>query len=205
MNVSPLVLFLLVGLVAPRPSTAESILPNPAGSVASGPSSPVHLLITPAGNGPSLSSLGAQISVLLVDANLDPIAGMSFSDFFVNSYEFGDLAICRGGVADANTDALGETVISGSLAGGGATQSGLNVYLYGADDPNYPFGSPPLSFTVNSPDRDGDRDVDLVDVGFFAADLASGESPFRSDFDASGNVDIADVGTFVAHLGEVCP
>jgi hypothetical protein len=113
--------------------------------------------------------------------------------------------LCQGGsTADANTDINGDTTISGTLNGGGWVQSGMAVYVSGnaiTGGTGAPFG-----LDINSPDINGDRIVDLIDIGLFASDLLV--YAFRSDF-VNPNVpplviDLSDIGRFAAFIGVEC-
>jgi hypothetical protein len=158
------------------------------------------VLVTPAGTGDTLGSKGATISVNVQDVNGVAIAGYPFQDIWADDIGNGDVALCQGGsVADANTDASGNTTISGAIAGGGSTQAGMKVYLAGT-----PLAGAALAINVNSPDITGDLKVDLADIGQFATDF-SGAYDFRSDFVADGVINLADVGQLGLHNGEVCP
>lgn len=160
--------------------------------------------ITPAGTGATLASKGLTVSVTVVDGNGDPIAGYGFSEVWLDDDGTGDIALCQGGsVADFNTNASGNTTISGAIAGGGNTQSGMNVYLAGVK-----LAGPAIALDVNSPDINGDLVVNLQDVSAFSADFNSDPNPanrpFRSDFSCDGNVDLVDVGRFAAANGQSC-
>lgn len=158
------------------------------------------ILVTPAGTGDVLASKSLTISVNVRDANDDPIAGYPFQDIWADDSGDGSIALCQGGsVADANTDALGDTTISGAFAAGGFTQAGLQIYLAGT-----PLTGPTLGIDVNSCDITKDLKVDLADIGEFGIDFSGGYN-FRSDFVADGVINLADVGELGIHNGEVCP
>jgi hypothetical protein len=158
-------------------------------------------LITPAGLGVTLASAGATVSVTVRDANTDPIPGYPFQDIWLDDAGNGDIALCQGGsVADGNTDANGETTISGTIAGGGWTQSGAQVYLAGT-----PLAGPTLAIDFNSCDINGDLVVNVGDIGDFAIDFADPDFEFRSDFIPDGVINLADIGELALHNGEVCP
>lgn len=159
------------------------------------------VLITPAGNGPSLADAGATITVTIADNCGGPIAGYPFQDIWWNDPGTGELSFCLGGsIADGNTNATGTTTISGSARGGGFTQQGALVYVSGMPMLDYP-----LAFEVNSPDLNGDLTVNLADVGEFATDFHNAQYDFRSDLARDGAENLADVGVLAAHVGETCP
>lgn len=178
--------------------SAGAGVPDPTQSSASSNSGTI--LITPAGLGTSLALKNVIVSVTVIDANLAPIAGYPFQDVVLDDAGTNDISLCPGGsVADANTNALGQTTMSGNISGGGWTQSGMQVYLGGI-----PLNGLNLDIDVNSPDMNKDRIVNVADVGEFAIDF-SGAYAFRSDFIADGTLNIADVGEFAIHNSETCP
>ncbi len=158
------------------------------------------VLVTPAGLGKTLAEKGATISVTVLDVNGNAIAGYPFQDIWVDDTGDGSISLCKGGsVADFNTDAAGATTISGAIAGGGFTQAGVQVYLAGT-----PLAGPALAIDMNSPDMNGDLEVNLIDIGIFGADFG-GAYNFRSDLVPDGVINLSDVGEFGVHLFEVCP
>lgn len=182
-------------------ATATAGVPDLTLSTAAGPASTVTVQITPAGLGGNLGALNATVTVTVLDGNGTAIAGYPFQDMTLNDIGNGDLNICPGGsTADANTDASGQSTFSGNIAGGGFTQAGLQVYLGGS-----PLNGAALNIDVNSADINGDRRVDIADVGEFASDFQSGGVVFRSNFVFDGQLSIADVGEFATHIGETCP
>lgn len=193
----PRLFAVLVLALAPTVASGNSPdLPRSDARVA-GPSS---VYITPAGTGPTLAARGATVTVEVRSFDDQPIEGYPLQDIVLGDSGNGDLAVCPGGaVADANTDADGITTISGSIAGGGWTLEGVTVYLGGV-----PIAGAALPIDVNSPDVNGDRVVDLTDVGLFAASFGD-DSALEIDFNHDGNVDIADFGLFAQHVGESCP
>jgi len=178
-------------------SLAMAGIPDATNSTASSAGGTV--MISPAALGPSLASVGATISVHIEDAAFAPIVGYPFQDMWWDDNGNGDIALCQGGSnADGNTDANGDTTISGPAAGGGWTQSGLQVYMAGT-----PMAGPVLLIDVNSPDINGDLVVNVIDLGDFSIDFGAGVG-FRSDFIFDGVLNIADVGEYALHNQEVC-
>lgn len=157
------------------------------------------ILITPAGTGTTLASVGSTVTVTVSDG-VNPIAGYPFQDVYLDDFVAGEISLCQGGsVADANTNASGVTTISGAIAGGGFTQNGMQVYLAGT-----PLAGPALPISAVSCDINGDLKVDLADIGDFAVDF-NGAYNFRSDFVFDGLINLADIGELAIHNGEVCP
>lgn len=186
-------------LVLGMASIASAGIPDPALSAASGPSGCIS--ITPAGSGSSLASKSLTISVTVNDGNGDPIAGYGFQDITWNSEVNGELAMCNGGsVSDGNTNASGQTTISGTAAGGGNTQNGVNVFLAGVK-----LAGAAILLDVNSADITGDLQVNLADIGEFSIDFNDPAYNFRSDLTCDGNENLADVGDLALANGQVCP
>jgi hypothetical protein len=169
------------------------------------------VMINPDGSGESLSSKGLTIDIALRDGNNLPIANFPFQDFWLsdngvvvvdNGATSPLINLCQGGsVADADTDAAGLTTMSGVISGGGWTLGGTSVYVSGTAIAGG--DGPDLGIDINSPDNNGDRLVDLIDIGNFASDLLSYR--YRSDLVFSGVIDLSDVGRFAANIGKVCP
>lgn len=158
------------------------------------------IYIVPDGSGPTLGSVGLTVSVNVRDSNNDPIVGYPFQDMWVDDIGNGSIALCQGGsVADGNTDANGDATISGAIAGGGQTQSGMQVYLAGVA-----LAGAALQIDANSADITGDLVVNLADIGEFGIDF-NGAYNFRSDFIPDGTINLADVGELGIANGSVCP
>jgi uncharacterized membrane protein len=183
-------------------SSAAAIVGIPDENQSSATSAAGFIMITPAGTGPSLGDQGLTISVTILDAGAIPIPNYPFQDIWWGRDGAGTLSSCPGGCsADANTDASGETTISGAACAGGWALGGLRVFVAGTPI----IGTPALEIEVNSPDLDGNRAVDLADLGDFAIDYHDPTYNFRSDITGDGIEDIADVGEFAIHYGEACP
>ena len=158
------------------------------------------IYIFPDGNGETLAGVGAIVTVTLRDANNDPVVGYPKENIWIESANPGELAFCTGGnIADANTDALGVTTFSGSFAGGGCTQGGLQVVVDGV-----PLASSPLEIDVNSPDINGDLRVDLCDLGPFAASF-HGAYSFCADYQHNGMINVADIIALAQGYCAACP
>lgn len=158
------------------------------------------LLISPAGTGPTLGEVGATVEVEIRDGCGLPIAGFPYQDLFLDDAGTGDIGLCLWGrVADANTDAMGRTTLSGAIAGGGWTQSGMQLGVAGI------LVGPVLPIDVVSPDINGDLFVNLGDIAAFAVDFSGDVSTFRSDLDHDGQLSLGDLGILAVHYGESCP
>lgn len=161
-----------------------------------------HLLVTPDGNGPTLAQEDLIITVQLLDANGDPVAGYLRGDIWWGD-PTGGVVFCAGSEADTHTDADGVTHFTGAPCGGGWTQGGMRVYADSVAILGGPTGGL-LPIDVNSPDINGDLKVDLVDLGSYATDYLDPGYQFRSDYNGDGVEDLRDVGVFASHFGEVC-
>jgi hypothetical protein len=165
---------------------------------------PGDFYMVPSGSVPSLEEQGVGIELWLRDANQGPVAGLPAQDLWLEP-ETGELSWCVGGnIADASTDAEGYTTFRRALAGGGWTESGLVIRAAGEMIPKTPYGSDyVLDLRVNSPDINGDLQVDLGDISLFAEDLASYH--FRSDYDHDGQVNLSDIAILASWIGDRCP
>jgi hypothetical protein len=167
--------------------------------------------ITPGGAAPSLASYNVVVTVTVRDGNNLPIPAYPAQDIWLDDNGSADINLCQsGGTADAATDGAGFTTISGVLRGGGATQSGMAVYVSGVavEGPNgTPGVAKSLAIDVNSPDMNKDRAVDLSDIALFAAALQPPHNGFAADFthDTPNNVDLSDIALFSSWIGDSCP
>jgi hypothetical protein len=165
------------------------------------------LLICPQGDGPTLADIGATIYVTVVDPSGVPIEYMPYPDFWVESYPR-TVGLCHGAYsldADANTDANGQTTMSGSIAGGG--YSGGPIYavceaIYiGLDEG---VCDEPLPLVLVSPDIDNDGTVGLLDLAMFGGAFGNPSVDPRFDFNGDGSVNLIDFVLFADHFGHVC-
>lgn len=159
------------------------------------------IMITPEGTGPTLASRNLTVTVGLRDALDLPIPNYPFQDIWLHNEVADELYMCQNGsLADANTDANGETTISGALAGGGSTQLGMRVYVAGM-----PIGDGPLAIEVVSPDLNADLFVNMADLGTFATLYLTPEYDLPADLSCDGLEDLRDIAAFAAHLIDTCP
>lgn len=158
-----------------------------------------ELLVAPAGNGPTLAEIGATVTVTLLDPTGAPIVGFPAQDVWLDDTGSGEIALCGlGSTADQASLTNGELTISRALAAGGATQTGMRVYVSGL------VIETTLPILVVSPDLDANLTVDLADLGLFGAHFTAG-SGAPADFDFDGAVGLADLGIFALHYGKTCP
>jgi hypothetical protein len=171
-----------------------------------GPETPT-LLVVPDGSGspfteallPDGTTVDATVFLEIRDGNDTPVANFPFEDLWLESADDG-LQPCQGGTcADANTDELGMTYWIQPLRAGGHSQALTQVLIMGD-----PWGTEGLALSFNSPDINGDGQVDIQDVGNFAQNLF-GTYDFRSDLARDGLVNLADLGRLIQGLGRNCP
>ncbi|MEN8007818.1 MAG: hypothetical protein ABFS42_12435, partial [Candidatus Krumholzibacteriota bacterium] len=149
------------------------------------------------------STIDATITLHLRDPANNPVANYPAEDMWLESVADCHWCIrpCQGGaIADADTDANGQTTWTNPLRAGGYSQDLTVVMIAGS-----PLTSGPgLNIMHNSPDINGDGAVNLSDVSFFSADFFGGYS-FRSDFQYDGVVNLSDVSKIAQSIGASCP
>jgi hypothetical protein len=180
------------------------------------------ILMRPDGNGPPLTAArleggdpaDATIHVRLVDHDYQPIAHYPDVDMWIQfDLDPGNADGCAdygpsfpGGVfiADHDTDADGWTEWTAPLAGGGWTEGPARVYVGGnvAMDPENVL-QPPVPLRANSPDLDGDLEVDLTDIVLFSQGLGGGYH-YANDFNWDGLLNLSDITVFTQAIGNVC-
>jgi hypothetical protein len=168
------------------------------------------LVITPEGSGPPMTEartptgdiVDATIHLTLINNCPEPggVASFPAEDMWLESLD-GGVSFCQGGsTADGPTDGDGHTQWSAALSGGGWDESNCRVVVNGL-----PLGpSTGLNLRFNSPDSNGDREVNLLDISAFAQDFF-GDYHYRADLFFDGTVNLADVSVLALALGESCP
>lgn len=171
------------------------------------PGSPT-LLVVPNGGGSRFTeahdATGAMVDVTITMVLRDPlgypIANFPFEDIWLEAADEG-LVRCIGGTnPDSNTDLNGTTQWVDPLFGGGHSEGPIQVFVNGSAL----LGTPGLSLKVNSPDINGDLDVDLLDAPIFAFDYYN-EYTFQSDLNGDGVINLSDIPYFAQHFGAECP
>lgn len=166
---------------------------------------PVSYFVCPAGDGAWLTTAFAEggvtvdgtITLHLLDILHDPIPFYPAEDIWLESSQ-GDLAHRIGGtIADRDTDAAGITVWQLPLRAGGTWTPGstLRVMIAGMV-----LQRPGLQARHNSPDINGDLDVNLADLTAFASDY-HGAYAYRSDYNWDGAINLTDVSAVAVHYG----
>ncbi|MFH2053096.1 MAG: FlgD immunoglobulin-like domain containing protein [bacterium] len=167
---------------------------------------PVSIYNIPNGQGSGLDeaqtwgagAMDARISVVIRDGLGQPIPGYPWEDLWLES-DGGGLAHCPGGThPDGPTDADGMTTFTGPFRAGGHTQSGESLFVMVDGQPIWNSTFPQIA--CNSPDIDGDLDVDLMDLTWFADDFC-GVYNFRSDFRWDGVINLSDIAILAGAWG----
>jgi hypothetical protein len=142
-------------------------------------------------------TVDATITVTLVDEFGDPIFLYPFEDMWLET-SLGGLVFCPGGtVADASTDALGETTFSNPIAGGGNSLGEVVMVMIA--------GAPlvdTVNLTFNSADINGDLLVNLSDIVNFTPMLNSYN--YNGDFNNDGVINLSDIVRFTPGIGTTC-
>ena len=183
----------MVCLIDPCQSSASS-----AGGV---------LMVCPSGDGPTLSSMDATISVTLRGCAGNPVPGIPPQDFWIQAKTDPHL-LCGGHLssnADSTTNLNGQTTISVSIAAGGYLGDGVyaiaqGFMIQGTDG----LCDNPLSLVLVSPDINGDLIVDLVDLSIFAQGWPPQPYDPRLDMNGDGLVDLVDLALFATHYNHSC-
>lgn len=143
--------------------------------------------------------MDATIEVELLDLNAMPVVDFPFEDIWL---EGEGLSFCPGGsTADQNTDPNGYTEFTHPMCGGGFSENyALEGFLWGI-----PFPPGPLPYIrTNSPDVNGDLEVNLSDLATFAQGFF-GSYSYCLDYYWDGVMDLRDLGIFAQHFGHACP
>lgn len=167
------------------------------------------LLVVPDGSGPSFEgarlingqTVNRKIALWALDGGGYPIANMSRTDWSLRWGDDGIVACQYGLAATFNTRTDGTTDWIAPPHAGGHSESLVRVYWR-----NW---SPLLSnggmrLSANSPDINGDLDVNIADVAVFASDYF-GAYGFRSDLAYDGAINITDIGVLASRMGRGCP
>lgn len=199
------------GLVPAALATVDLTLSS-ATTAATGP---VSVVVTPNGAGHTLGQAylfggiteDATITLVLLDTQGDPIAGYPRDDLWLETSMGGLFGCNPGTIADADTDANGETTFSGTIYAGGYTDRGAGE-LTQVIVSGQALVAPGLDIQFNSPDMDGDGIFNLADVPIAAETYFSGYH-YRLDFYWDGVINLSDVVIFAQLVstayGTGCP
>ncbi len=164
---------------------------------------PVSLFCLPNGGGMSFAGANATIYVTLV-MDGTPVENLPAPGITLGGYP-GDLFVCNGGSnADYDTNHLGMTLWNEPLqVGGHLDPNDGDLLCVFVEDVAYP--DPVLAgFRINSADINGDGNVNLTDIQFFAGDFF-GPYQYRSDFHWDGVLNLADIGLLASSVWASCP
>jgi hypothetical protein len=210
---SPVFIFVILACVT---GTAWAQAPDPILSHATCDDiTPRSILSVPNGAGDAMEMariygggfMDATITVTLIDGNGMPVSGYPSEDIWLDVLDpgVGDYTPCpAGNIADGATNALGQTTFSNTLSAGGSG-SGAQVMIGTWPTPEFPipFAGGDL-FHFNSPDINGDLQVNLSDIALFAGDYY-GAYNYRSDYYWDGVVNLSDIGFMAQGVGASCP
>lgn len=199
------------GLLQVAPVATPEACTVPLSCESSATSAGGVLLVCPAGDGPTLSDIGATISVtLLWCTQAEPLVDLAPQNVWIQSKTNADPRLC-GGAGSSNADGLtdinGQTTISGSIAAGGYFGDGVYVVANGVFIQLGDTCDNPLPLILVSPDINEDLVVSLADLAIFATAFPSGGGAVdpRMDFNGDGRIDAADLAMFAAHFRHSCP
>jgi len=204
------VLLILIAIVSQQapPAAKGDILQWSCSTTASIDGGPYTILVCPAGDGPTLASIGATITVRLRDVTgMIPIVGVPANDYWL--FDCNDqVALCGGSNAinaDGPSDADGMTTISGAIAAGGSGDGTL-VIVQGVVIEDCEFQPLCLSIAWRSPDIDGDLIVNLVDFSIFGPAFPSPPEAYdpAADMNNDGIINLVDFSIFGEHFLHVC-
>lgn len=168
----------------------------------------VCLLVVPDGSGPPFTEartasgdvVDATLTVQILDISLDPIVSYPAEDVWLTTDTEG-LVRCPGGmIADGPTDATGRTTFTVPPRAGGWDLSVTRAVVSGWTS----LGAG-VALNYNSPDLNGDLEVNLTDVQLFAADYYDSFYHHRSDLSFDGTINLADIVPLAQTFGTVCP
>jgi hypothetical protein len=152
----------------------------------------------------------ASVMFQAMNAQNLPIPGLPIERMWLDD-PAGNLQLCPpnpvrfASVASFPTDPAGNTVFSGPFFAGGHIAPGqpLQVYVEWVNGLIVPM---PLSLdiAINSPDINGDLQVNLSDVVAFTQDYF-GAYNYRSDFFWDGVLNLSDVARMAQGMGAICP
>lgn len=169
------------------------------------------LLVCPAGDGPTLESIGATIHItLLYCLPPMPLVWMPPQDIWIQTpvYPWDDRFCVGNGSAavnaDAPSDANGQTTISGAIAACGYFDDPLYVFAGGVLLESDATCDNPLPLILVSPDINADHVVDIVDFSLFGGVFSAGGTDPHMDFNGDGLVDLIDVSLFGQHFTHTC-
>ena len=171
----------------------------------------VSLLCVPDGSGRPLTearmaqgfTVDATIVVTLTDVLANPVVGYPAEDLWLES-SLGGVAFCGyGAIADGPTGPDGSTTFTAPLACGGHSDSvageRLDVSVNGYVRPGES-----VDILINSPDLNGDLEVDLSDTILFCGIYLGGAYDYAADYAYDGALNLSDLVLFSQALNAAC-
>ena len=169
------------------------------------PAGPVSVCVLPDGEAQTYLAGGQRVTASLrfpvVDLSGVP---MPFTPVPVEWFSGGPGVICEPYTVELTTDSEGWVTLIPSIRGGGhrGPDEAVNLVLWIPLCPNQQLDILEGVY-FNSPDINGDLQVDLSDIPLFAADFFNGYD-YRSDFNWDGVINLSDVTIMVQALGLAC-
>lgn len=180
----------------------------------------VSLMILPDGSGTPFDQAmtfgndiaDASMELLIRTESQEFLAGVAAMEFVLQSTDSaaGILQGCltstdSGLIPLEGTDDQGHLFFDEPLLGGGWSEGPLEMTIQGSSYifPGPDSQGPIFDIRFNSPDINGDLNVNLSDIVLFTQDLL-GEYNYRSDFAWDGEINLTDIVRMVQGLGVSC-
>lgn len=166
------------------------------------------LFNTPGGTGAPFSQaflpdgtwVDATLRVQILDSAFQPIAHFPAEDMWLASLDDGLITCIAGSAADSNTDSEGWTVWAEPLNAGGYSTEPCRLYVNGQAPVNWL----DLDLLFNSPDINGDGQVNVADIALFSSSYF-GSYSFYADFHYDGVLNLLDISRLATGMGASCP
>ena len=193
---------LILATIAP-PLFAQCV-PDPAASNVALVGGGV-LFVCPAGDGPTMASIGVVLQVQVVDISGAICPSLTYDAFEVDGFPPGAIWDGVGPNGEHNVLAsglrnlgFGNYELDGALIAGG-TNAGIIVKVAGVV-----IGRSPLPLSLTGADLNSDGIVNISDIGTYTVGFYSPDD-WRFDFNSDGIINVSDVGIMVSHLGGTYP
>lgn len=174
------------------------------------------LLMCPAGDGPTLGDIGAEISIHVHNRDGVPLAGVP-AEYIWAIGGTDNIVLCGGYAssnADEDTDENGNTTMSGPIAAGGHDDQIIMVIessilaAEGYEGGTYCSPIVYADVALRSPDMNGDLSVDNLDFTAFANAYESSEGDPEydpaADLNNDGRINNVDFSLFGNHWQHAC-
>ncbi|MCB1184617.1 hypothetical protein KDM41_14400 [bacterium] len=159
--------------------------------------------------------IASHLDIEIKDSSGNPATGLNPRVKFVNSHTGGQSSystVYCGGASMWESEYFTLSGTSGThylfdfnlRAGNIGSKNTSSAYLQVEWGPGYT-NVEQIPVEIASPDTNGDLDVDISDLGDFAAIYQGNAGPARIvDFNFDGVIDIIDLGEFASHYGHEC-